>query len=56
MESIKKIGKERDIIHIYNNMWDRKLHLDSIINGVESSETIGNTDGHGRWFEWQLNY
>ncbi|CAM3293912.1 DUF2332 domain-containing protein [Filibacter tadaridae] len=54
VESIKKFGKEKDIFHIYNNMWDRKLHLDYFIDGVEYSETIGNTDGHGRWFEWNI--
>ncbi|MCA1064014.1 DUF2332 domain-containing protein [Rossellomorea aquimaris] len=52
MEKVKSIGRKRDVFHIYNNMWDRKLHVDSIVNGVESSHTMGETDGHGRWFEW----
>lgn len=54
LDSIAKIGRERDVFHIYNNMWDRQLHLDYFINGVEYKKTIGNTDGHGRWFEWNL--
>jgi hypothetical protein len=37
-------------------MWDRKLHLDYFSNGVEHKEIIGDTDGHGRWFEWTSNY
>jgi hypothetical protein len=35
-------------------MWDRKLHLDYFLNGKEYNQTIGETDGHGRWFEWNL--
>lgn len=54
LDSIKKTGVEKNIFHIYNNMWDRKLHLDYFIDGVEYRETIGETDGHGRWFEWNI--
>lgn len=55
LEKVKTVGNERDVFHIYNNMWDRKLHLDYFIDGVEYNRTIGNTDGHGRWFEWNIN-
>lgn len=54
LEKIKKIGSKRDVFHLYNNMWDRKLHLDYFINGAEYNQTIGDTDGHGRWFEWNI--
>ncbi|WP_369795192.1 DUF2332 domain-containing protein [Sporosarcina sp. ZBG7A] len=54
LDKIAKIGSKRDVFHIYNNMWDRQLHLDYYVNGVESKNTIGDTDGHGRWFEWKL--
>lgn len=54
VESIKKFGNQKDVFHIYNNMWGRKLHLDYFIDGIEYSETIGNTDGHGRWFELNI--
>lgn len=54
LEKIKKIGSNRDVFHLYNNMWDRKLHLDYFIDGAEYNHTIGNTDGHGRWFEWNI--
>lgn len=54
INTIKRIGKRRDVFHLYNNMWDRKLHLDYFLNGKEYSQTIGETDGHGRWFQWNL--
>jgi hypothetical protein len=54
LEKVKKIGSKRDVFHLYNNMWDRKLHLDYFIDGVEYNQTIGETDGHGRWFEWNI--
>ena len=52
--NIRELGKKRDVFHIYNNIWDSELHLDSIINGLEYNEIIGETDGHGRWFTWRL--
>ena len=54
LDNVKDIAKRRDVFHIYNNIWDRDLHLDYFINGVEHNETIAETDGHGRWFEWKL--
>ncbi|WP_175477899.1 DUF2332 domain-containing protein [Halobacillus alkaliphilus] len=50
---IRQIGKRRNVFHIYNNMDDQKLHVDAIINQKEQRHTIGQIDGHGRWFEWQ---
>lgn len=54
IDNIKRISKDRDVFHLYNNIWDGDLHLDSFINGVEHNELIARTDGHGRWFEWKL--
>lgn len=54
IDKIKKIGARRDIFHLYNNMWDRELHLDYFIDGVEYKQVIGKTDGHGKWFEWNV--
>ncbi|GGK23855.1 hypothetical protein GCM10010965_15800 [Caldalkalibacillus thermarum] len=54
IEHIKSIGRYRDVFHIYNNMWDQKLHLDCYINGGQYTDTVGETDGHGRWFTWEL--
>jgi len=52
--TIKQLGQSRDIYHLYNNMWDADLHLDSFINGVEKKRRVGMTDGHGKWFTWAL--
>ncbi|MBJ8005371.1 DUF2332 family protein [Bacillus cereus] len=53
-KQIKEIGAKRDVFHLYNNMWDRDLHIDYYINGNEYCETVGETEGHGRWFSWKL--
>ncbi|GGC78762.1 hypothetical protein GCM10007216_06570 [Thalassobacillus devorans] len=55
LQKVTAIGRERDVFHIYNNIEDRKLHLDYFINGKSFAETVGETDGHGRWFDWHLN-
>lgn len=54
IDNLKSIGEKRDVFHIYNNIWDGDLHLDSFINGKETHERIAKTDGHGKWFEWLL--
>jgi hypothetical protein len=53
-EQVKAIGQTRDVFHLYNNMWDTKLHLDYFMNGKEYNEIIAETDGHARWFHWML--
>jgi hypothetical protein len=53
-KQVKELGKNKDVFHLYNNMWNRKLHLDCYINGEEECHVIGDTDGHGKWFEWNL--
>lgn len=54
LNKIAAIGSKRDVFHIYNNLWDRQLHVDYFLNGKEFKNTIGDTDGHGRWFEWNF--
>jgi len=54
LENIRTIGRERDIFHLYNNMYDRNLHLDYYMDGVGCTHTVGETDGHGSWFSWHL--
>jgi len=54
INSIKSIGQERDVFHLYNNMWDMNLHLDYYQDGREFKEMAAETDGHGRWFHWML--
>ena len=35
-------------------MWDSDLHLDYVVDGSEYNHIIGQTDGHGKWFSWNL--
>jgi len=56
VERIKKLGQIRDIFHLYNNMWDLgQIHLDYYLDGKAYSETLAETDGHGRWFKWKVS-
>lgn len=52
--TIEQIAATRDIFHLYNNMEDRDLHLDSFVDGRMCHKLVATTDGHGRWFEWKL--
>lgn len=52
LQTIRQIGQQRDVCHIYNNIWDRHLHLDTYIDGVSQETMIADIDGHGRWFRW----
>lgn len=54
-KQIQEIGAKRDVFHLYNNMWDRDLHIDYYISGNKYRETIGETEGHGRWFSWKIS-
>ncbi|MBS2968286.1 DUF2332 domain-containing protein [Metabacillus sp. KIGAM252] len=54
LSSIQEIGRRRDVFHLYNNIEDRLLHLDYRLEGKAYTETIAETDGHGRWFKWLL--
>lgn len=55
IDTIKDIGKERDVFHLYNNIWDAHLHLDYFIDSKEYNETVAETDAHARWFNWKLS-
>ncbi|WP_240507999.1 DUF2332 domain-containing protein [Virgibacillus indicus] len=54
LANVKRISERRDVFHIYNNIWDGFLHLDSYINGREDNKVIAETDGHGSWFKWMV--
>ncbi|MEH7225258.1 DUF2332 domain-containing protein [Bacillus sp. JJ1566] len=54
LEQVQRIGAEREIFHLYNNIQDRNLHLDYYLNGKEYQNVVGETEGHGRWFTWEL--
>ncbi|KIL51396.1 hypothetical protein KP77_09080 [Jeotgalibacillus alimentarius] len=53
MEKVEALGEQRDTAHIFNNITDGKLRIDLFVNGRRTSQVIGETDGHGRWFEWR---
>ncbi len=55
LEQLREIGRQRDLFHVYNNMWDPKLHLDHMINGRECRQIVAETDGHARWFRWEAD-
>ncbi|MEC2158684.1 DUF2332 domain-containing protein [Virgibacillus halodenitrificans] len=55
LQQIHSIGSKRDIFHLYNNMYDRYLHLDYYLQGGKVSHIVGETEGHGRWFTWNLS-
>ncbi|AGE23004.1 DUF2332 family protein [Geobacillus sp. GHH01] len=55
LEQLREIGRQRDLFHVYNNMWDPKLHLDRMINGRECRQIVAETDGHARWFRWEAD-
>lgn len=51
---IQKLGGEREVFHLYNNMSEKNLHLDYFVDGEAHQLTLAHTDGHGRWFRWLL--
>lgn len=55
LQTVDAIGAQRDVFHLYNNIQDRFLHLDYYLAGKKSENTIAETDGHGRWFQWLVN-
>jgi len=54
LQKVENIGQKRNIVHIYNNMWDLKLYIDSYIDGEQKRSVVGAVDGHGKWFTWHL--
>ncbi|MFY4775725.1 DUF2332 family protein [Metabacillus sp. RGM 3146] len=36
LNTVRILGEKREIYHLYNNIQDRNLHLDSYINGKET--------------------
>ncbi|WP_027407768.1 DUF2332 domain-containing protein [Anoxybacteroides tepidamans] len=54
LEHIDAIGKKRDVFHLYNNINDWRLQLDYFIDRKKYARVVAETDGHGRWFCWEL--
>jgi len=53
-KKFKEIGQTRDVFHIYNNMWDHYLHIDSVIDGELNCRTVAKTNPHGKWMIWKV--
>lgn len=50
---LQDLSMEREIYHVYNNMYDRHLHVDRIKNReITSLKTLPIVDGHGKYFSW----
>lgn len=54
LDSVAEIGKKRDVFHVYNNIWDGQLHVESFINGNWNEEFKIDTHPHGEWFDWPI--
>lgn len=54
LQKVEDIGQTRDIVHIYNNMWDLDLYIDLYVDGEKKRAIVGVVDGHGKWFTWNL--
>lgn len=52
LETVRELGRHRDLLHLYNNLHDAHLRLQVYRGGILTRETLANTDGHGRWLEW----
>lgn len=52
LETIRELGRHRDLLHLYNNLHDAHLRLQVFRKGILTRQTLANTDGHGRWLEW----
>lgn len=50
---INKMSEQHPIYHVYNNMYDRQLHIDCITHSnTEEKKIINEIDGHGKYFSW----
>lgn len=54
IQIVDSIGKNRIVYHVYNNIYDNKLRMEEYIHGARKSYFIGETAGHGEWFEWRF--
>ncbi|MEK5079979.1 DUF2332 domain-containing protein [Solibacillus sp. FSL W7-1436] len=50
---LQQLSYIHSIYHIYNNMYDKDLHVDFIDAGITRTvKILENTDGHGKYFRW----
>jgi len=51
LANISMLGKERDLLHIYNNI-KPNLRCTVMRSGRESDFELAEVEGHGRWVKW----
>ncbi|WP_319004422.1 DUF2332 domain-containing protein [Halobacillus litoralis] len=56
LHNIEKIGRTRTTFHVYNNIHDNRLYIDAYVNGRKEQKIVGETEGHGRWFDWSFDF
>lgn len=54
LQKVEEIDRHRDIVHIYNNIWDMDLYRDCYIDDKERKFKVAKVDGHGKSFAWYL--
>jgi hypothetical protein len=54
LSDIDKVGQNRDIIHLFNNI-KPNFHLTGYRRGQVIDMPLARTDGHARWIEWMQN-
>lgn len=52
--NLEAISENREVCHIYNNVYDRFLHVDSLSDRQTKELMRLETDPHGRWFVWGI--
>ncbi|MER2113048.1 MAG: DUF2332 domain-containing protein [Solibacillus isronensis] len=53
LEMLQQLSHIQSIYHVYNNMYDKNLHVDFIDAGITKTiKILENTDGHGKFFSW----
>lgn len=52
---LNQLSNLQSVYHVYNNLYDSDLHVDFIDKEMTvSMKTLKNTDGHGKYFYWNL--
>ncbi|MEG0438931.1 MAG: DUF2332 domain-containing protein [Solibacillus sp.] len=53
LQMLGEISYKQPIYHVYNNMYDHFVHVDSICNGqTQEVKTLQTVDNHGKYFDW----
>lgn len=55
LANLGKIARSRDVYHVYNNLFDIRLHVDHLAGCLSHEILRLEVDGHGRWFRWNVS-